>query len=461
MELIGMFDRIQDHFLQVLLDIFKTSDIVPADIRNFNNSLTKRRRITLSQGKLEVIVGNSHGVQNSGIDGLIFNINDIHLFSDTLQGSFGTELGKIGSDETMSFLRDTGKFDIFCQFHVLGVNSQNFHSTGFIRNTDIDFTIETTESSQCSIDSVRSVGGSNANNLSSSLKTIHKSQQLGNNSLFDFTVGLVSLGSNGIDFINEDNSRGILLGFFEGLSQVRFGFTSHLTHNLGTIDQEKEGTSFVGNSSGDQSLSTTGRTVQQNSTRRFHSQSFEKSGMSQGQLDHFTNLSHLSSASSNIIISDIIQSIFVFSLDGFSFVEQHGVGSNNTVFSRFGLDNLKFNRSETTSDQEQIALTDRSVGILEIGDQVGAGQISSQAFDGVIDGQNVNSVTVGDISTRVNTDNISKSDTEIFSDHFVHSDLLVFEIFVGQGDTDSVVSFFTLQNDGISSEDFQFVHFSL
>jgi hypothetical protein len=39
-ELIGMLNRIQNHFLEVLLDIFKTTDIIPRNIGNLDNCLS-------------------------------------------------------------------------------------------------------------------------------------------------------------------------------------------------------------------------------------------------------------------------------------------------------------------------------------------------------------------------------------------------------------------------------------
>jgi hypothetical protein len=39
-ELIGMLNGIEDHFLEVLLDIFKTTDIIPRNIGNLYNCLS-------------------------------------------------------------------------------------------------------------------------------------------------------------------------------------------------------------------------------------------------------------------------------------------------------------------------------------------------------------------------------------------------------------------------------------
>lgn len=48
------------------------------------------------------------------------------------------------------------------------------------------------------------------------------------------STDLFTLRSDGVDFIDEENSGSVLLAFFERLTQIRFRLTSHLAHNLGT-----------------------------------------------------------------------------------------------------------------------------------------------------------------------------------------------------------------------------------
>jgi len=39
-----------------------------------------------AQGRLEVVICDSHGIEDLCINGLIFKVNDIHLLADALQG---------------------------------------------------------------------------------------------------------------------------------------------------------------------------------------------------------------------------------------------------------------------------------------------------------------------------------------------------------------------------------------
>lgn len=202
--------------------------------------------MSLSDGK---------GIENFDWDLIIIKIDEVHLFSDALESRLSAELGEIGTDESVGASGDVGKVNILIEFHVLGVDSEDFHSSDFIGDTDIDFSIESSESSEGLIDGVGSVGGGDDDDLSSGLETVHEGQECGDDSLFDLSVGLVSLGGDRIDLIHEDDGWRVLLSLHESLSEVFFSLSGHLTHDFWTIDQEEEGSSFVGDGSGDQGFS--------------------------------------------------------------------------------------------------------------------------------------------------------------------------------------------------------------
>jgi len=90
--------------------------------------------------------------------------------------------------------------------------------------------------------------------------------------------------------------------------------------------------------------------------------------MSEWKLDHFSNQSHLFSASTNIVITNTVKFFFIFSFDWFTFIEKHSVWCNNTELAWIGLNNLEFDGFETTSYKESISLSKWSVAILEVWD---------------------------------------------------------------------------------------------
>lgn len=108
-----------------------------------------------------------------------------------------------------------------------------------------------------------------------------------------------------------------------------------------TIDEEEEGSSFVSNSTGDQSFSSSRRSIQQNTTWRLvytkgmvrascwstvsfngssttkvfcphlHTNGLEEGRVSEGELNHLFDLSQLLADSSDVIIADFIQRLLL------------------------------------------------------------------------------------------------------------------------------------------------------
>jgi hypothetical protein len=186
----------------------------------------------------------------------------------------------------------------------------------------------------------------------------------------DFTVGLVTLGGDRVDFVDEDYCGRVLLGFLKGLAQVGFGFTGHLGHDFGTVDQEEESASLVGNSSGHESLTGTGRTVHEDTTRRLDTDRLEELGMSQRQLDKLTDLSHLLANTTNVVVADLVEvTLLVLALDGLTFAVDDGVLCDDAKLWGIHLDNLELDLSHATSACEEITLANGSVGLAEVGSE--------------------------------------------------------------------------------------------
>jgi hypothetical protein len=85
------------------------------------------------------------------------------------------------------------------------------------------------------------------------------------------------------------------------------------------------------------------------------------------KLNHFSDLSHLLAASTNVVIADLIQVVlFLLSLNRFALAVNNGILGHDTIFRRIHLDNLEFNLSHTTTYDKQVSLLDWSVGFAEV-----------------------------------------------------------------------------------------------
>jgi hypothetical protein len=233
------------------------------------------------------------------------------------------------------------------------VDLENLETTSRVGDTNIDLTIETAESSKSGVDRVGSVSGSHDNDVGASLHAVHEGKELRNNSSLDLTVRLLTLGGDGVDLVDVDKGGRVILGFLERLSQVRLRLTSHLGHDLGTIDKEEEGTSLVGDSSSHQSLTGTRGSVKQNTSGRLNTNRLEKLGMSERKLNHLSNLGHLLSASTNVVVANLVEVVLLLvALNGLTLAVNDSILCNNTVLWGIDLDDLELYLPHTTADNE-------------------------------------------------------------------------------------------------------------
>ena len=82
------------------------------------------------------------------------------------------------------------KVNIISELHVLSVDAKNLETTSWIRDTNVYFSVEATEPSEGGIDRVGSVCCSHHDDVGARLETIHESEELRNDTTFDFSVSL-------------------------------------------------------------------------------------------------------------------------------------------------------------------------------------------------------------------------------------------------------------------------------
>ena len=128
-------------------------------------------------------------------------------------------------------------------------------------------------------------------------------------------IYLFTFGSDRVNLVDKDDGGRILLRLLEGFAEVTLTFTSHLTHNLRTIDQEEECASFVRDRTCHERLTGTWRSIHEDTARRLDTNGLEELRVTQWQLNELSNLGYLFAATTDIIISDIIEiRFFVFTL---------------------------------------------------------------------------------------------------------------------------------------------------
>ncbi|TFB02298.1 hypothetical protein CCMA1212_006004 [Trichoderma ghanense] len=444
-EHLRVVDGVLDALSEVLLDTLQATDILPADVGDFHNSdLAESRGVGHAEGESEVVHGDTQGIENLGINGILIEINEVHLLTDLLHGSLGAEGSNIGTDVTVGLGSDLLEVDVVGQLHVLGVDLENLQTASRVGDANVNLAVETTESSQGRVDGVGSVGGGHDDDVGARLHAVHEGEQLRHDTALNFTIGLVSLGGDGIDLVDEDDGGRVLLSLLKGLSQIRLGLSGHLGHNLGTIDEEEESASLVGDSTSHESLTGTGRTVEQDTSRRLDTDGLEQLGMAEGKLDHFSDLSHLLAASTNVVIADLVQVVLLLvALNGLALTVDDGVLGDDAVFRGIYLDDLEFHLSHATTDNEQVSLLHRSVGFAEVWGEEDVEEGASEALDGVGNGEHSDSLGLFEA---------------VVTDNTVDSGATLIELLVGEDDEHCLLSLLAADKDGVATEELEGVH---
>jgi hypothetical protein len=123
--------------------------------------------------------------------------------------------------------------------------------------------------------------------------------------------------------------------------------------------------------------------------------------MTQRKFDHLTNLCKLLLASTKVLITDVISSFLIFTFYWLALAMDGCVWSHNAELARFNTNDLELHWAETTTAEEEIALTCRSVRLKIIGLQVRLEKITGDALDRVIDREHMNALSVGHVATSM------------------------------------------------------------
>mmetsp|Transcript_14642 Transcript_14642/g.35077 ORF Transcript_14642/g.35077 Transcript_14642/m.35077 type:complete len:430 (+) Transcript_14642:982-2271(+) len=90
----SVLDGIPNHLLKLTLGLFKTTDVLPGNIRDLNLAISHRTGIANTQSMHKVIVVNHQQIQGLLGDGLLtVNVEILHVRSDALDASLQRKLG--------------------------------------------------------------------------------------------------------------------------------------------------------------------------------------------------------------------------------------------------------------------------------------------------------------------------------------------------------------------------------
>ena len=208
------------------------------------------------------------------------------------QRSLIGQIGQIGTGEARGTTCNHQRHDVVGQRQLAHVHAQDLLAALDVRQADHDLTVEATRTQQRRIQHVRTVGRSNHDHAFAALKAIHLDQQLVEGLLALVMTAAqtgTAMTAHRIDFVDEDDARGMLLGLLEHVAHAAGADAHEHFDEVRTGDAEERHLGFAGDRLGKQRLARTRRAHHQNAARNLATQLGELGGIAQevDQLAHF------------------------------------------------------------------------------------------------------------------------------------------------------------------------------
>jgi hypothetical protein len=148
------------------------------------------------------------------------------------------------------------------------------------------------------------------------------------------------LSRDGVDLVDEDDGRGVLLNLLERLPEVALALAlaGHLGHDLGPVYAEEEGPVLVRHRTSDQGLAGARRAIEKDALGRLDADGLEELRVTKWQLDKLPDLRQLLAHPADVIVADVIEPLLVFALDGLTLAEDLHVVDDDALLD--GVRNL-------------------------------------------------------------------------------------------------------------------------
>ena len=340
----------------------------------------------------------------------VVEVDDVHLLTDALHSRLRAKRGDVGADVAVRLLGELLEVDVVAQLHVLGLDAQHLEAAVLVGHANVNLAVEAAEAAQRRVDGVGAVGRGDDNDVRARLEAVHQREQLRDDAALDLALGLLTLGRDGVDLVNEDDRGRVLLRLLEGLAQVGLGLASKLRHDLGPVDQEEEGARLVGDGARDEGLARARWAVHQNAARRLDADRLEKLRVAQRQLDQLADGCQLLAHAANVVVAHIVHLLLILALDRLALAVDHRVRRHDAVLGRVGLDDLELDSTHAAAHKEHVVLAHGAVGLEEVRLEEDVEEVAADTLDGVVDRQDVHALAILHVRALVDRDDVAEAD---------------------------------------------------
>ncbi len=140
------------------------------------------------------------------------------------QGRLVAQVGQVGTAHAGGTARNDVGADIGPDGHLAHVDVEDLLTATDVGQRDIHLTVETARAQQGGVQNVGAVGRGNHDDAEVGLEAVHLDQHLVEG-LFAFVVAATepgtTLAAHGIDLVDEDDARRVLLGLLEHVAHAR------------------------------------------------------------------------------------------------------------------------------------------------------------------------------------------------------------------------------------------------
>eukprot|EP00968_Pinguiococcus_pyrenoidosus_P022664 scaffold3330_cov398-Pinguiococcus_pyrenoidosus.AAC.3 len=370
-ELVCVLHGVLHRLAQLALHVLQATDVGPGHLRHFDEVLAKRGRSDVTQRPPEVLLLDAQVVHDLLRQVLGVDVDLLDLRANGLQGRFHAELAQVRADEAVRVLCDLLQVHVLCELHALGLDLQDLVPAFVVGHADVELPVEASEAAQRGLDHVRAVGGRDHDHVAAGLDAVHERQELRHDALLHLPAGLVPLGRDRVDLVDEDDGRALLLGILEGLAQPRLRLAGQLGHDLRAVDGEDERVGLGRHRPGEHGLAGSRRAVEQHAAGRWHSDGAEDLRVLQRQLDELADGSQLLLQAANVVVADLVEALVVLGARDGAVDVQGGVGMDHRRIHLFVLvvedaHDLEFHGAVRLCDLEEIPLAQGGLALREV-----------------------------------------------------------------------------------------------
>ena len=207
-----------DALLEPRLDLFEAANVLPSLLGHLDVDLAQRGGLYLAHGHPEVVHGDLHLLQHFRRDLFSLEVDLRQVAPERLHGTLSHQRADVGADEPVTVLERPIHVEVVGDRHAARVDADDLPSTLLVRDADLDLPVEASRSAQRLVDGVSPVGGSDDDDVVASLHAVHQREQLGDDSALDLARDFLPLGSDAVEFIDEDDRRRMLGRLIEDIA---------------------------------------------------------------------------------------------------------------------------------------------------------------------------------------------------------------------------------------------------